>query len=313
MKRETYVHHEDATRFANQFTDGSVDLLAFDPPFYGIVDDGWDHQWKSVEDFVSWFATFLVAWRPKLAAHGSVVFFGGLGKHAERAFYKVQIAIEELFPASINLTYRNTITWKKRRAYGKSHDYLFTREEIVWYSVSDQRTNVRFNIPLTEEKRGYAGFNPKYPAKSEFKRVSNVWVDIPELMRPERSCQKPVALMERVINTHSNVGDLVVDPFSGWGTTGVAAVKNGRDFQGCEGIKADAEAANLRVMHEAGVFWNKRLAGELFESQHAINVPQELNPQERAATMLRPGEPHIPGVTCEESNDDSAGDPRDCW
>jgi DNA modification methylase len=114
--------------------------------------------------------------------------------------------------------------------------------------VSSERTKVTFNIPLTNIKRGYNGFNSKYPAKSEFKRVSNVWTDIPELMRPERNTQKPIALMERIIQTHTNPGDLVVDTFCGWGTTGVAALKLGRVFLGCERIPEDAKLANERCL-----------------------------------------------------------------
>lgn len=46
--------------------------------------------------------------------------------------------------------------------------------------------------------------------------------------------QKPVAFMEELILKHSNEGDVVLDCFAGSGTTGVAALKNGRDFIGCE-------------------------------------------------------------------------------
>lgn len=94
----------------------------------------------------------------------------------------------------------------------------------------------------------------RYPALSEFKRVGNVWTDIdpviedcPELMRPKRSCQKPEKLMDRLVTTHSNPGDLVVDLFCGWGSTGVSAVSLGRNFLGCEAIVADAHSANERV------------------------------------------------------------------
>ncbi|HET8725862.1 MAG TPA: site-specific DNA-methyltransferase, partial [Anaeromyxobacteraceae bacterium] len=44
--------------------------------------------------------------------------------------------------------------------------------------------------------------------------------------------QKPLALLERVIAASSAEGDLVVDPFTGSGTTGVAAVMAGRRFLG---------------------------------------------------------------------------------
>ena len=54
--------------------------------------------------------------------------------------------------------------------------------------------------------------------------------------------------MERIIATHSNPGDLVVDTFCGWGTTGVAALKLGRRFLGCERIPGDAKLANERCL-----------------------------------------------------------------
>jgi DNA modification methylase len=138
------------------------------------------------------------------------------------------------------------ITWKKRRAYGKSHDYLFCREEIAWYSVSEERKGVTFNIPLLSEKRGYAGFSDKYPAKSECKRVSNVWADIPELMRPKRAAQKPTELMRRLVKTHANKGDLVVDPFAGSGSTGIAAL-----LEGCRFVGSDTDSEAVKMANEA--------------------------------------------------------------
>lgn len=46
--------------------------------------------------------------------------------------------------------------------------------------------------------------------------------------------QKPVALIEDLILKHSNEGDLVLDCFSGSGTTAVAAYNTNRNFIGCE-------------------------------------------------------------------------------
>jgi len=46
--------------------------------------------------------------------------------------------------------------------------------------------------------------------------------------------QKPVALMEQIIRNYTNPGDLVLDPFMGSGTTGVAAMLTGRRFIGIE-------------------------------------------------------------------------------
>jgi len=240
--RDEFVYSLDAIDFANFFDDGQIDLLCFDPPYYKIVEDSWDNQWQSLDEYVGWFMQLLEAYKPKLSQTGSVVFFGQLGSPGIRPLQKILLEIED---RDLYLV-RNQITWKKRRAYGKSHDYLFCREEIVWLSKSKERTGVAFNIPYLSEKRGYEGWNKDYPAKSEYKRVSNVWADIPELMRPERSCQKPVELLDRIVQTHSNPGDLVVDPFAGYGTCGISALKNGRDFVGCD-LAQDYAEADARI------------------------------------------------------------------
>lgn len=235
-----FVQCQEAGRFLSAMPLESVDLFLVDPPYFGIVEDEWDNQWETEEKYVQWLSGLLERTRARLKPNGSLLVFGGIGKHGSHPFFEIMRRVER----DSGLFFRNMITWKKRRAYGKSHDYLFCREEIVWYSKSPERTEVTFNIPYLEEKRGYAGFNKKYPAKSEFKRVSNVWDDIPELMRPKRRCEKPLPLLKRLISTHSNPGDLVVDFFAGTGTTGVAAIELGRRFMGCEAMKEVADAAD---------------------------------------------------------------------
>jgi site-specific DNA-methyltransferase (adenine-specific) len=245
----SYVLPCKAETFVPTLENESIHLVLTDPPFYGIVGDAWDNQWKTPEEFSTWLVGIFAALLPKLTPTGSLVFFGGIGKHGEHPLFSVVTGLEK-----VGYTYRNWLTWKKRRAYGKEKDYLFLREEILWFSRSTERTEVTFNKPYTGEKRGYQGWDHNHPALSEYKRVGNVWTNIdpvledcPELMRPKRSCQKPPELMDRLVTTHSNKGDLVVDPFSGWGSTGISSVSLGRKFQGCEAIEKDALEANLRV------------------------------------------------------------------
>jgi site-specific DNA-methyltransferase (adenine-specific) len=64
-------------------------------------------------------------------------------------------------------------------------------------------------------------------------------------------CQLPEALLERIIRTSSNEGDLVFDPFAGSGTTLTVANKLGRDWLGCE-LSADYRERALRRIASAG-------------------------------------------------------------
>ena len=251
-----YVRGCDAGGFLHELENDSVDLLLTDPPYFGITDDAWDNQWTDEKHFARWLSGLFLDALPKLTPTGSLVFFGALGKHGAHPLFRIVTALEDG-----GYTFRNWVTWKKRRAYGKSHDYLYTREEILWFSRSAVRTQVTFNKPYTEELRGYDGYDPNYKALSEYKRVANVFADIDdpgtiidtitELFRPQRSCQKPPKLMERLVNTHSDKGQLVIDPFSGWGSTGVSAVTLGRRFMGCEAIGEDAIKADQRIVAAA--------------------------------------------------------------
>ncbi len=59
--------------------------------------------------------------------------------------------------------------------------------------------------------------------------------------------QKPLALMERVILASTVRGAVVLDPFCGSGTTGVAAVAHGRSFVGIEREPAFVDLARRRL------------------------------------------------------------------
>lgn len=59
--------------------------------------------------------------------------------------------------------------------------------------------------------------------------------------------QKPVDLCEWLIKTYSNEGDLVLDPFMGSGTTGIACINTNRDFIGIEKDKKYFEIAKKRL------------------------------------------------------------------
>lgn len=59
--------------------------------------------------------------------------------------------------------------------------------------------------------------------------------------------QKPVAVLEKIINIASNEGDLVLDCFSGVGSTGIAALKNKRRFIGIEIDEVYSNAAGERL------------------------------------------------------------------
>jgi site-specific DNA-methyltransferase (adenine-specific) len=70
--------------------------------------------------------------------------------------------------------------------------------------------------------------------ENEGKQMKNVWRFLSpgkgEKLEGKHPTQKPLALVERCLRASTNFNDLIVDPFCGSGTTGVAALKLKRDF-----------------------------------------------------------------------------------
>ncbi len=111
------------------------------------------------------------------------------------------------------------LLWATKAKKGSKDRYLFNYEDMVAENGGKQMKNVwRFHTPSMEEKQ-YG----KHPT------------------------QKPVELVARCLRACTKEGDLIVDPFAGSATTGVAALRLGRHFKGCEGDKDHVALAIKRL------------------------------------------------------------------
>lgn len=233
---------------------GGYPLMVADPPYGNIVNEYWDQIELSQGEFTEWMLGWARDYYPLLAENGVFYIWGGTGIPMFRPFMEFCARVEFETPYKIY----NLITWKKKRAYGVQHNYLFTREELIVLFKGENIKKPRcFNIPLLDEKRGYAGFNEKYPAKSEHKRRSNVWMDEdtwhtlprdldPKLIRSNvwdeteilrgklHECHKAAAVAKIPIEVHTNPKEVVLDLFSGSGETSFQAKLLNRGFVAVE-------------------------------------------------------------------------------
>ena len=96
-----------------------------------------------------------------------------------------------------------------------------------------------------------------YLEESKGVPVQDVWTDIPPVLGSEGmgyATQKPMALLERIISTSSNPGDVVLDPFCGCATTMEAAHKLDRQWVGIDiAIHAIRRVASLRLNERLGL------------------------------------------------------------
>ena len=94
-------------------------------------------------------------------------------------------------------------------------------------------------------------------AENDGKQMKTVW-RFPAPSKAEKiygphPTQKPVALIDRCLRASSSPGDVVLDPFCGSGTTGVAAISLDRKFIGIESDAAYRQVSQERIQAYRGV------------------------------------------------------------
>lgn len=133
----------------------------------------------------------------------------------------------------------NEITWLKPNASPNMGCRCFTasHETLLW-AKKNKKAKHTFNYQFMKEL-------------NEGKQMRSYW-QIPTTPKREKSfgkhpTQKPKELLYRCIMASTNEGDLVLDPFSGSGTTGVVAIENNRRFIGIEIEQAYITIAKNRI------------------------------------------------------------------
>lgn len=198
-----------------------------DPPYGNIVKQTWDTWHDTQKSFVDWMLTWTKSYTDLIVPGGSMYVWGGYGVPSFRPFFEYATRVE----VETQLRISNLITWSKKRAYGVQHNYLSTREELLYMVKGNIKKPATFNVPYLSSKRGYSGYNAKYPAKSEYYRRTNVWTDTTEIFRGKvHPTQKPLRVIEIPIETSTNPGDWVVDPFAGSMTLAHVARKLNRKW-----------------------------------------------------------------------------------
>jgi site-specific DNA-methyltransferase (adenine-specific) len=156
----------------------------------------------------------------------------------------------------------NTVTWFKPNAAPNLACRFFTHstEILLWASPMRSKPLAhRFNYRDMKQVNGGKQMRDLWEVaeRPEPGGAQVVWpLPTPgsrEKLHGRHPTQKPLALLERVIAASSIEGDLVLDPFAGSGTTGVAAMRSGRRFLGVEMNQEYLDLAARRIRALEGV------------------------------------------------------------
>lgn len=153
----------------------------------------------------------------------------------------------------------NDISWFKPNASPNLSCRFFTasHETLIW-ARKDKKGKHKFNYSLMKE-----GNWPEDFLKKPYKQMRSVWsINTPkpsEKKFGKHPTQKPIDLLVRIVVASTDKGDLVLDPFTGSSTTGLAAYLNGRKFIGIDLEKKYLDLSKKRLEDLEGNSKNKML------------------------------------------------------
>jgi len=237
--------HGDCISEMAKMEDDSIDAIVCDLPYYKVVDDEFDNQWATEQDYLNWVRSLIVQYSRILKPNGNIFLFT-----SRQYNHHICMMLDEFFNE------RRIIIWCRKRSFNNTRGKALASgyEPIAYYCNGDEGTFNNIKVKPDTKRKEYTDGMLK-----DGITLSDVWSDIPALPHNSKEkvghpTQKPVALMERIISVGTNNGDVVLDNCMGSGSTGVACVNLGRDFIGIEADDNYFSLAQKRI-EEAFPIW----------------------------------------------------------
>jgi len=267
------IYHGNCVEKLKEIEANKVDLIYFDPPFFtqrkhtltnkdNSKTYEFEDKYNSIEEYLTLVENVLEQSKRVLKNTGSVFL------HCDKtASHNIRVMIDKVFGRE---NFQSEIIWSYKRWSNAKKGLLNAHQVIFFYSktqdfkfntlYTDYSATTNLDQILQDRERDENG-------KSVYKKdengnvilgkekkgvpLSDVW-EIPYLnpKAKERTgypTQKPVLLLNQILNIVTDEGDLVVDPFCGSGTTCVSAKSLRRQFIGIDISQDAVELANSRL------------------------------------------------------------------
>lgn len=277
MKKLDVCINDDCIKTMQKIDSESIDLVIADPPYWKVVNQKWDYNWRTEKDYVEWSLLWIKEVSRILRVGGSFYCFG--------YFRTLALIVPYLDELGLDLRQQIIIDKGMRSVSGratKKYKIFPNVTESILFIIKD---NKKFIKPFLKERQKELGLSAKeinealgvksngggmwsiytgknvceqFPTEDLWNKLSNilkfnfpynkvsqtfnpqmgftdVWTDI-DFYKEKRyhPTQKPIKLINRLVEASSNEGDVVLDPFSGAGSTPLSCIQLKRHYIGIE-------------------------------------------------------------------------------
>ena len=248
------IYNMDVFEFLKKVPDEFADLVVIDPP-YNLNKGDWD-SFKNEKEFQSFTYNYLKLCIPKIKNGGSLYIFN--------TAYNSSFILKYLL--DLDMTYKNWIVWYKKDGFSACKNKYINNQESILYFTKGKRATFNYDEirePYSSkdriqaaEKTGIIKNGKRWFPNRNGKLCSDVWEFTSvrllnkkngKTIKQDHPTPKPELMLERMIKASSNENDLIMDLFSGTGTTSAVAKRLKRNFIGCEKDKKYCELIKRRL------------------------------------------------------------------
>lgn len=197
----------DAIGLFKSLDDESVNLIIADPPYNLGKDYGNNHDLKGFDEYILFTKEWLMEAKRVLKPNGTIYVFMGV----RFISYLYGVMDREL-----QLFFNSWIVWHYTQGLGKTKGFSPRHDDILVFNKGKEFVfnldDIRVPQKFYRERNNMRGANP-----GDVWQFSHVHYSNPN--RQNHPTQKPEGVIERIVLASSNENDLILDPFSGSGTT----------------------------------------------------------------------------------------------
>lgn len=254
------IYSGDALQVLPSLEARSAQVIIADPPYYQVLDEAWDNEWRSADAYLQWTVQWVRHCKRVLRDDGLLYIFGQLGKREHIWLHASSLLAKEM-------QFHDMLVWDRAVGYNERRDSFTPQYEMILALRKSAASKPYFDkdavrIPYNEKQiAAYLGdkrYKDKRARETHLRKgkyATNI-LRVPSLKGSSKEkvghpSQKPVALIAQLLRSSSREADLVVDPFLGSGSTAEAAEINNRRWLGIEQNHEYVEMAKRRI--ETGI------------------------------------------------------------
>ena len=261
------IFQGDSQKILETLTPDSFQAIVADPPYFQVLlEENWDNQWQSEEDYLAWSEDWLKKAGGLLKSEGLFFIFGQLGKREHLWLHFCSMATRIL-------QFHDMLIWDRAVGYNERYDSFTPCYEMILVLRKTENAKPFFNkdavrLPYDAETveqylkdKRYKNLEARRAHLEKGKYATNI-LRVPSLKGSSKEkvghpSQKPLKLIEMLILSATREGDKVLDPFLGSGTTAVVCQNLGRDFVGIEIDESYVQIAENRLKEISPSLFNQ--------------------------------------------------------